>query len=62
MKKILKWTLLIIAATAAIAAGMYCLAQHFDSKEPSSDKEAQSNRNKPAPKAQHRHYTKLTLS
>ncbi len=63
MKKFLNWTLLILAATAAITAGVYCLVKHFDSKEMPSDQEAMSNKNKPAiPKTQHRHYTKLTLS
>ena len=61
MKNILKWTFLVLAAVAAMAAGMYCLAQYFDSKELSSDEEAQSHRDKPANKAHNRHYTKLTL-
>ena len=35
MKNILKWTLFILTAAMAMAAGMLCLAQYFDSKEPS---------------------------
>lgn len=34
MKKIIKWTLFILIATAAMAAGMLALAQYLDSKDP----------------------------
>ena len=37
MKNILKWTLFILIASVAMAAGMFCLAQYFDSKEGDCD-------------------------
>ena len=64
MKNILKWTLFILIASVAMAAGMFCLAQYFDSKE--SDCDCGGNydckASKPAKKAFTRHYTKLNLS
>lgn len=64
MKNILKWTLFILIASVAMAAGMFCLAQYFDSKECNygcgSNCDCKATR--PSRKAFTRHYTKLNLS
>jgi len=63
MKHILKWTLFILIASVAMAAGMFCLAQYFDSKECSCGSECNCKKaDRPAKKAFTRHYTKLNLS
>jgi len=64
MKNILKWTLFILIASVAMAAGMFCLAQYFDSKEGDCDcgGNCDCKASKPAKKAFTRHYTKLNLS
>lgn len=60
MKKIIKWTLFILIASAAMAAGMFALAQYLDSKEP--EEEASEKLNfKSVSKSFNRHYTKLNL-
>ena len=60
MINILKWALLIIAATAAMDAGMYCFAQYLDSKEPDgSDTDKKYFHS--VSKSFTRHYTKLNL-
>lgn len=62
MKKIIQWTVFVLVAVAAMAAGMYCLAQCLDSKEPSSGKEAKDASGKSSAKSFTRHYIKLNLS
>ncbi len=64
MKNILKWTLFILIAAVAMAAGMFCLAQYFDTKECDCDCGDNCNCKAPNPakKAFTRHYTKLNLS
>ena len=59
MKNILKWTLFILTAAMAMAAGMLCLAQYFDSKEPSCQDKSSSKSGKSISKPFNRHYTKL---
>ena len=61
MKNILKWTLLILGAAIAIAAGMYCLAQYLDSKEQPDDSDTDKMTFKNVSKSFNRHYTKLNL-
>ena len=65
MKNILKWTFIILIAAVAMAAGMFCLAQYFDTKECDcgcgSDCECNKT-DKPVKKVFSRHYTKLNLS
>ena len=61
MKNILKWTLIILIAVVAMAAGMFCLAQYLDTKKPADDKTDYSA-SKPITKTFNRHYTKLNLS
>ena len=46
MKKFFKWTLFILIATAAMAAGMYYLAQYLDSKETTDDEASQEKKTK----------------
>ena len=55
MKNILKWTLFILTASAALACGMYCLAEYFDSKGTNDTDNAEK-------KAYKRRYTELPLS
>ena len=64
MKNIIKWTLFIIIATVAMAAGMFCLAQYLDNKECDCgcDGNCDCKVSKPVKKAFSRHYTKLNLS
>lgn len=62
MKNIIKWTLLILIAAVAMAAGMFCLAQYFDSKECDCEGTCDCNAGQPVKKAFTRHYTKLNLS
>lgn len=62
MKNILKWTLFILIASVAMAAGMFCLAQYFDSKECDCESTCNCKADKPGKKAFTRHYTKLNLS
>jgi len=62
MKKIFKWTLFVLIATAAMAAGMYYLAQYLDSKEPAGDDVSHEKAHKSVSKTFNRHYTKLNLS
>lgn len=61
MKKIIKWTLFILIASAAMAAGMFALAQYLDSKEPTEDSSTDKNAFKSVSKSFNRHYTKLNL-
>jgi len=61
MKNIIKWTLFILIASVAMAAGMFCLAQYFDSKECDCQGACDCNAGKPAKKVFNRHYTKLNL-
>lgn len=61
MKNILKWTLFILIASVAMAAGMFCLAQYFDSKECDCKGNCNCKADKPVKKAFSRHYTKLNL-
>jgi len=63
MKNILKWTLFILIASVAMAAGMFYLAQYFDTKECDCgcDGNCECKASKPAKKAFTRHYTKLNL-
>ena len=62
MKNIIKWTLFILIASVAMAAGMFCLAQYFDSKECDCKGACDCKADKPAKKAFTRHYTKLNLN
>ena len=62
MKKFFKWTLFILIATAAMAAGMYYLAQYLDSKETTDDEASQDKKSKSVSKSFNRHYIKLNLS
>lgn len=62
MKNILKWTLFILTASVALAAGMYCLAEYFDSKETNDTDNTEKKTYKSASKSFNRHYTKLTLN
>lgn len=61
MKNILKWTLIILIAVVAMVAGMFFLAQYFDTKKP-ADNNADGSSPKPITKTFNRHYTKLNLS
>lgn len=61
MKKIIKWTLFILIASAAMAAGMFALAQYLDSKEPANDSDTDKGNFKAVSKSFTRHYTKLNL-
>ena len=62
MKNILKWTLFILTASAALACGMYCLAEYFDSKGTSDTDNAEKKAYKSASKSFNRRYTELPLS
>lgn len=62
MKNILKWTLFILTASVALAAGMYCLAEYFDSKEANDTDNTEKKTYKSVSKSFNRHYTKLTLN
>lgn len=62
MKNILKWTFIILIAVVAMAAGMFCLARYFDTKDAACDNSADCNTAKPITKTFNRHYTKLNLS
>ena len=62
MKKIFKWTLFILIATAAMAVGMYYLAQYLDSKDTVSDEPSAKKTPKSVSKSFNRHYIKLNLS
>ena len=62
MKKIFKWTLFILIATAAMAAGMYYLAQYLDSKKTTDDDDSPKKSTKSISKSFNRHYIKLNLS
>lgn len=61
MKKIIKWTLFILIASAAMAAGMFALAQYLDSKEPEKEPDSEKMNFKSVSKSFNRHYTKLNL-
>lgn len=61
MKKIIKWTLFILIASAAMAAGMFALAQYLDSKEPEQEVDSEKLNFKSVSKSLNRHYTKLNL-
>lgn len=62
MKKFLKWTLFILAVAAAVAAGMYYLAQYPDFEEASFRQKPMNKAGRAVAKSLNRHYTKLTLS
>lgn len=62
MKNILKWTLFILTASVVLAAGMYCLAEYFDSKETNDTDNTEKKTYKSVSKSFNRHYTKLTLN
>jgi len=62
MKNILKWTLFILTASAALAAVMYCLAEYFDSKETNDTDNTEKKTYKSASKSFNRRYTELPLS
>ena len=59
MKNFLKWTVFILIAAMAMAAGMLCLTQYFDSKEPPCKDKLSSKSGKSISKPFNRHYTKL---
>lgn len=61
MKKIIKWTLFILIASAAMAAGMFALAQYLDSKELEKEPDSEKMNFKSVSKSFNRHYTKLNL-
>lgn len=61
MKKIIKWTLFILIASAAMAAGMFALAQYLDSKDPEKEADSEKMNFKSVSKSFNRHYTKLNL-
>ncbi len=62
MKNVLKWTLIILIAAVAMAAGMFCLAQYFDSKECDCGDSCDCKKaDKPVKNVFTRHYTKLNL-
>lgn len=62
MKNILKWTLFILTASVALAAGMYCLAEYFDSKETNDADDTEKKTYHSVSKSFNRHYTKLNLN
>lgn len=62
MKNIFKWTLFILTASVALAAGMYCLAEYFDSKETNDTDDTEKQTYNSVSKSFNRHYTKLNLN